>query len=270
MSEPAPDPTPAAAAAQPPDSPASGRAVPDPAALRPAAPAPDVPERGDPERGDPEPGDLQPGVTDPSPAGARPSRTRRAVAAAATARDRTAGGVAATLVPLIRATRIPLALVALYPAVSAVVLLVVALIRPGPDDWFWVVVAGVGLVLAAWLALRRRQLLDVARDRDRLSAALAATVSGHQVWDQVQHNLGRGSGARAVTRRSRPLRIVHGMWAGVRMTGIVGELIERPEIAPLLPGRLRGIWMLVLASLVIGTVLWIAVLVAALIFLVGG
>ena len=225
---------------------------------------------------EPTPGAARPEPSEPSDSAgapsipARPGRGRRVVAAAATARDRTAGGVATALVPLIRATRIPLALLALYPAIAAVVLLVVAFLRRGPDDAFWVLLSIGGLIAAGWLALRRRQLLDVARDRDRLSGALTATVSGQHVWDQVLTNLGRGPGARPIARRSRPLRIIHGMWSGVRMTGIVGELLERPEIAPLMPGRLRGIWFLALACLVAGTVLWIAIVLAAVIFLLGG
>ena len=87
------------------------------------------------------------------------SRGRRAVAAAAGARDRTIGQLVAVLVPLIRATRLPLLAIVLVAAVPALMVVVIALLRPGPDDAFWLVLAAAGLVVAGWLELRRRQLL---------------------------------------------------------------------------------------------------------------
>jgi len=76
------------------------------------------------------------------------SRTRRVVAAAAGARDRTIDQLVALLVPLIKATRYPTLLVVAIAAVPAVAVILVALLRPGPDDPFWVLLGVIGLVVA--------------------------------------------------------------------------------------------------------------------------
>src|SRR5689334_4480352 len=78
------------------------------------------------------------------------SRGRRAVAAAANVRDQTIRRFVGLLVPLIRATRYPLLLVVLAVGVPAVAVILVALLRLGPDDPFWLLLGTVGLVLAAW------------------------------------------------------------------------------------------------------------------------
>ena len=194
-------------------------------------------------------------------AGPPPSRTRRAVASAAVARDKTIDQLVRVLVPVIRATRIPL-LVA--------VLIALALLRPGPDDPFWIVVAVVGLVVAAWLALRRRQLLAVAAAPEALADAFASTVTGRDVWERAAKNLTAGRVvAAARPRRSRPLRLLNGMWRGIKLTGGLQQLVGREELAPLMPGRLRGIGMLVVACLIAGIVLSLAILVAFLLYLLG-
>ena len=175
------------------------------------------------------------------------SRARRVVAAAAGARDRTIGQLVALLVPLIRATRYPACWSSLLvAAVPAVAVIVVALLRPGPDDAFWVVLGVVGLVVAGWLGLRRHQLLAVAQDPEALADALASVVTGRDMWDQLVGNVSVGQGRhRGGPQRSRPLRVLGGMWRGVQLTGVLTQITDRPELAPLMPGRLRGIWFLV-------------------------
>lgn len=197
------------------------------------------------------------------------SRTRRALTAAAAARDRAIAQFVAVLVPVIRATRLPLLIVVLIPSVLAVLVMVFALARPGPDDWFWVVLAAVGLVPAGWLALRRRQLLAVADDRDVLTAALFGLVTGRELWAQLIDNVTVGRVGAAVARRSRPLRVLGGLWRGVRAAGVLAAFAASDQLAPLTPLRLRGIWLLVLSCLLAGAVLAVAVLIAGLSYLLG-
>ena len=72
-----------------------------------------------------------------------------------------------------------------------------------------------------------------------------------------------------MARRSRPLRMLSGLWRGVRAAGVVAEFASSDELAPLTPLRLRGIWLLVLSCLLAGAVLSVAVLVAGLLYLLG-
>jgi hypothetical protein len=197
------------------------------------------------------------------------------VVAAAGARDRTIGQLITVLVPLIRATRLPLLAIVLVAAVPALLVIVIALLRPGPDDAFWIVLAAAGLAVAGWLEMRRRQLLAVAADPAALADAVRSVVTGQDLWDSVIRNVGtaRGGanavGAAVKVRRSRPLRLLKGMWRGVQLTGVLTQITDRPELEPLLPGRLRGLWFLVIACLITGLVLGLAVLVAGLLYLLG-
>jgi hypothetical protein len=192
------------------------------------------------------------------------------VAAAAGARDRTIGQLVAALVPLIRATRLPLLAIVLVAAVPALMVVVIALLRPGPDDVFWLVLAVAGLVVAGWLELRRRQLLAVSADPGALADAVRSVVTGQDLWDNVIRNVGTaGLGAAVKVRRSRPVRVLRGMWRGVQLTGVLTQITDRPELAPLLPGRLRGLWFLVIACLITALVLGLAVLVSGLLYLLG-
>lgn len=202
---------------------------------------------------------------DPAPV----SRTRRAMAAAATGRDRAIRQFVALLVPVIRATRLPLLVVMLFPLVPAVLVIAIALARPGPDDWFWVVFAALGLLVGGWLALRRRQLLAVAADPQVLITALTGLVTGRELWSQLIDNLSAGKVGAAVARRSRPLRMLSGLWRGVRAAGVIAEFAASDELAPLTPLRLRGIWLLVLSSLLTGVVMGAAVVIAGLLYLLG-
>lgn len=217
-----------------------------------------------------DPGVSNPAVSDQGvPDPGAPSRTRRVMAAAASGRDKAIRQFVALLVPVIRATRYPLLAVVLVPVVPAVLVIVIALARPGPDDWFWVVLAAFGLGVGGWLALRRRQLLAVAADPEVLTTALTSMVTGRELWSQLIDNLSAGKVGAAVVRRSRPLRLLGGLWRGVRAAGVVAEFAASDELAPLTPLRLRGIWFLVLSCLLAGAVLGVAVLVAALLFLLG-
>ena len=158
----------------------------------------------------------------------------------------------------------------LLAAVPAVLVIVIALLRPGPDDGFWIVLAVVGLVVAGWLGLRRRQLLAVARGPGGAGRRVASVVTGRDMWEQlVRQRVRRPGRRRRVARRSRPLRVLRGMWRGVQLTGVLTQITERPELAPLLPGRLRGMWFLVIACLIACVVIGLAVLVAGLLYLLG-
>ena len=228
-------------------------------------------------RKDPQPLPLLEGesavLAEAEPAG--PSKTRRAVAAAAGARDKTIGQLVAVLVPLIRATRVPLLAMVSIAAVPALLVIVIALLRPGPDDAFWLVLAAAGLGIAGWLELRRRQLLAVASDPAALADAVRSVVTGQDLWDNVIRNVGVGGagtaaiGAAVKARRSRPIRVLKGMWRGVQLTGVLTQITDRPELEPLLPGRLRGLWFLIIANLITALVLSLAVLVAGLLYLLG-
>ena len=191
------------------------------------------------------------------------------MAAAAVARDRTIRQFVAVLVPVIRATGVPLMVVVLFPVVPAVLVIALAMSRPGPDDWFWVVLAAVGLGLAGWLMTRRRQLLAVAADREALISALTRLVTGRELWTQLIDNLSVGKVGAVAVRRSRPLRVLGGLWRGVRAAGVLAEFAASDELAPLTPMRLRGIWLLVLSCLLAGAVLGVALLVAGLLYLLG-
>ena len=191
------------------------------------------------------------------------------MAAAASGRDRAIRQFVALLVPVIRATRLPLLAVVLFPVVPAVLVIAIALARPGPDDWFWVLFAALGLLAGGWLALRRHQLLATAADPEVLIVALTGLVTGRDLWAQLIDNLSAGRVGAAVARRSRPLRVLNRLWRGVRAAGVIAEFAATDELAPLTPLRLRGIWLLVLSCLLAGVVMGVAVLVAALLYLLG-
>jgi hypothetical protein len=191
------------------------------------------------------------------------------MAAAASGRDRAIRQFVALLVPVIRATRLPLLVVVLFPVVPAVLVIAIALARPGPDDWFWVLFAALGLLVGGWLALRRHQLLATAADPEVLIVALTGLVTGRDLWAQLIDNLSAGRVGAAVARRSRPLRVLNRLWRGVRAAGVIAEFAATDELAPLTPLRLRGIWLLVLSCLLAGVVMGVAVLVAALLYLLG-
>lgn len=197
------------------------------------------------------------------------SRRQRVVSAAATARDRTIQQLVALLVPLIRATRYPLLAVVVVAAVPSVAVVVIALLRPGIDDPVWLVLAAAGLVVAGWLELRRRQLLAVASDPAELTIALTSLVSGRDLWAQVVDNVSVGKVGKAVAKRSRPMRVLNGMWRGVQLTGVLTQITERPELVPLMPGRLRGIWFLIIAGLITGAVQAVLVLLVGSLYLLG-
>jgi hypothetical protein len=165
---------------------------------------------------------------------------------------------------------LPLLAIVLVAAVPALAVVVIALLRPGPDDAFWLVLAAAGLVVAGWLEMRRRQLLAVSADPGALADAVRSVVTGQDLWDNVIRNVGTaGPGAAVKVRRSRPVRVLRGMWRGVQLTGVLAQITDRPELAPLLPGRLRGLWFLVIACLITALVLGLAVLVSGLLYLLG-
>ena len=126
------------------------------------------------------------------------------------------------------------------------------------------------MLLAGWLGLRRHQLLAIAHDPDALAEALSSVVTGRDLWEQLAQNVSTRKIGATVLRKSRPLRILGGLWRGVQLTGVLTQITERPELLPLLPGRLRGLWFLGIACLIASVVLWAAVVVAGLVYLLGG
>lgn len=205
----------------------------------------------------------------PAPGEPPVSRARRVLATGANVRDRGLQQLVALLVPLIRATRYPTLAVVMVAGAPATAAILVSLLRWGPDDPFWLLLGGIGVVLSGWLAIRRRQLLAVAADPVALTEALTGVITGHEIWDQLVRNASAGKIGARVVRRSRPLRILGGLWRGVQMTGVLAQITDRPELQPLLPGRLRGIWFLGIGCLIAGGVLTVAVLVEALLYLLG-
>ena len=198
------------------------------------------------------------------------SRGRRVIAAASNAREQTIRRLVALLVPLIKATGYPLLAVILLAGIPAVAVILVALLRLGPDDPFWLLLGAAGLVVAGWLGIRRHQLLSIAQDPEALAEALSSVVTGRDMWEQLAQNVSTRKIGATVLRKSRPLRILGGLWRGVQLTGVLTQITERDELQPLLPGRLRGLWFLGIACLIASVVLWLSVLVAGLIYMLGG
>jgi hypothetical protein len=112
-------------------------------------------------------------------------------------------------------------------------------------------------------------LLGIADDPEGLADALTSVVTGHDLWDTLIRNVGTKAAGAAVVRRSRPVRMLKGLWRGVQLTGVLTQITDRPELAPLLPGRLRGLWFLVIACVITALVLGLAVLVEGLLYLLG-
>lgn len=200
---------------------------------------------------------------------------RRVAQATVVARDASVSGLVTAVTPVVRAVGVLLLAVLAALVAPAVLLLVVAWWRPGPADWFWTVVALAAFGVAGWLWRRRRQLLDTVADRERLVTALTRVLRGRDIADRLTSNLA-GTGVRVAGRTagralrgSRGLRLLRGMWRGVQLTGIVDELVGAPEIAALLPGRVRGIAVLTVVALIAAGVVWVCLAVATLAFLAG-
>ena len=62
---------------------------------------------------------------------------------------------------------------------------------------------------------------------------------------------------------------VYAFATSAQLTGVLTQITDRPELEPLLPGRLRGLWFLIIANLITALVLSLAVLVAGLLYLLG-
>jgi hypothetical protein len=219
---------------------------------------------------EPDQPDIKPAVPDPG----RVRRAGRRVAhAAVTARDTSVAALVTAVTPVVRAVGVLLLLVLGLIILPAVLLLVAAWWRPGPGDWFWTVLAAIGLAVAGWLLHRRRQLLATVADRDRLIAGLTRVLQGRDLADRLTANLTRTgvktAGRAAIRRGSRGVRVLRGMWHGIQLTGIVDELLAADEIAPLTPGRIRGIVILTVVAAISAAVLWVCLGVATLALLLG-
>lgn len=212
-------------------------------------------------------------VARPEPDPGRVRRAGRRVAnAAVTARDTSVAALVTALTPVVRAVGVVLQAILGLLVLPATLLLVAAWWRPGPGDWFWTVLAAVGLGIAGWLLRRRRQLLATVADRERLSTALTRVLRGRDLADRLTANLTRTgvqTAGRAVVRGSRGVRVLRGMWHGVQLTGVVDELLAADEIAALTPGRIRGLVILTMVAAISAAVLWVSLGVATLALLLG-
>lgn len=200
---------------------------------------------------------------------------RRVANAATTARDASISALITTLTPVVRTVGVLLLGLSAWLVVPAALLIIVAWWRPSASDWFPTVLAVVGLAVAGWMARRRRQLLATVADRQRLTTALLRVLRGRDIADRITGNL-TGSGARmagraarGAVRGGRGLRLLRGMWHGIAVTGVIDELLGADEIAPLLPGRIRGLGILAVVAAVLGLVLWVGLAIATLAFLAG-
>lgn len=228
----------------------------------------------------PDPSPAAAGAAEPTaPAGRVARAGRRVTHAAVVARDASVAALVAALTPVVRAVGVLLAVVLTLVVVPAVLLLLVAWWRPGPADWFWTVVALAGLGLGGWLLRRRRELLATVADREQLVAALTRVVQGRDMADRVAERMtgnltaagaqAAGRAAAGAVRGSRGLRLLRGMWQGVQVTGVVDVLLATEQIAPLTPGRVRGLGVLTVGSAIAAAVLWVCLAVAVLAFLAG-
>ncbi len=166
--------------------------------------------------------------------------------------DHLVGQTVADVVRLLAAVvdrlRTPLLIVALAPAVPGLILIVVSVLRGGPDVPWAFVVTGVGLVPSGGLAVRRRQLVRALQPPAEAAAQVSAAISSPVVWAQLKGNLGPlVAGAVKVRPGSLGRRIWHGVKLGADLRNRVGG---SPRFAPFLPGRLRELALLTLGCLV--------------------
>ncbi|MBM9475202.1 hypothetical protein JL107_01965 [Nakamurella flavida] len=194
-----------------------------------------------------DPGDL------PEAVPSTPSLAARATRAVTTTRDRAAGQLTTVVVPVIRLAAHALRIVAAAPVLAGLLLLWAAISRGGPVVRESLLLVLLGCIPAAWLAVRRHQLLRAVRAPAELTADLIAVVSGRELWEGLAGNL--RSGPKPVSS-GRALWALRGLWRGVKAGGgVLDSLTGRPTLVPLMPGRLRGLLMLCVACLVTAGIL---------------
>lgn len=156
--------------------------------------------------------------------------------------------------------RVPLLVLVLVPLIEGVALIAVSAVRGGADFPIACVLAVLGAIPSAWLAMRRRQLLASLQPPEEAGAEIYAVFSAPDLMTRIKSNLAE------VAARGGRLRTVGGsLWKGVKLTNELRHRIgDSPRLAPFLPGRLRGLLFLggwcLLSGVVLGGFLVIKVL----------
>ncbi len=146
--------------------------------------------------------------------------------------------VVTLLAAVVSLLRTPILLICLSPLVAGLVLVGFTVVHGGPAVPYLVGVALVGVLPAAWLAVRRHQLMTALVPPEVAVAEISSALAPTQLWSRVKDNLGRLPTGRRLRLRLLPA----GIWRGIRLTAeLRGQLLGVPRLAPFLPGRLRGI-----------------------------
>ncbi len=158
--------------------------------------------------------------------------------------EKLAVDVTGLLAGVVARLRVPLLLVSLAPVLPGRVVEGIAL---ATADGVAAVLGLIGLVPAGWLTLRRIQLGRALQPPDAAVADLRRTFSAIDIADQLKTNL---LAMRGAPGSSRPRRLARGLWRGIRTgTATWDRLTDVPRLAPFLPGRLRGLALLIVACL---------------------
>lgn len=149
--------------------------------------------------------------------------------------------------------KLPLRIAAWAPMGPAVLALLLAIWTDWPDRALALALGIAGLVLPAWLLMRRRQLLIPLSDPVRAANDIIAAFSISSVLEQAA--------AKVTTLPTSPRRALaqaRRAWTGLNLgRQVYSRLTGLPAVAPFLPGRLRGLGILV------GLCLGLAVVTAA-------
>jgi hypothetical protein len=155
----------------------------------------------------------------------------------------------ATVVSLLRT---PILLICLTPVVAGLILVGFTVEHGGPAVPYLLGVALVGILPAAWLAIRRHQLITALTPPDVAVAEISTALAPTELWSRVKDNLRKLPTGRRLRLRMLPA----GIWRGIRLTAELREqLTGIPRLAPFLPGRLRGIVYLAASCLITGVAL---------------
>jgi len=159
--------------------------------------------------------------------------------------EKLAVDVTALLAGVVARLRVPLLLVSVAPVLPG--LAVEAIAIPTADS-VAVVLGLLGLLPAVWLTVRRIQLGRALQPPEDAVADLRRTFSVTDIADQLKDNL---LAIRGVPGSTRPSRLARRLWRGIRTgTDAWDRITDVPRLAPFLPGRLRGLALLILSCLV--------------------
>ena len=164
--------------------------------------------------------------------------------------EKLAVDVTALLAGVVARLRVPLLLVSVAPVLPG--LAVEAIAIPTADS-VAVVLGLLGLLPAVWLTVRRIQLGRALQPPEDAVADLRRTFSVTDIADQLKDNLLAIRGGPGATDGCCPARR---LWRGIRTgTDAWDRITDVPRLAPFLPGRLRGLALLILSCLVSGAAL---------------